>query len=241
MFLRRGKEKKNSPNPDEFWLSQGDFRISEALPEFVRYYGIPTFFYEKNVSEQEKNEEKFRRIVGNAIKCLLKGNSSMLLIEDRSQRSAGLWTDEMPKFKEMALSEGGTLLEAHDSLCGRYLFTFTLMPDLFFEKIYHLFNGDCRYQSIYVTYSVLGKSVQEGADLASFKKATLLNMYIDNDHPVLIIQAAPQYPLKKISDALSAACQLEGWIFRTLFSSEAQTGNPGSETGNRCNNLRSDQ
>lgn len=59
MFLWHSRKKKTPPKPDEFWLSQDNFRDYESMPGFVGYYGVPSFFYRENVLEQTKNEENF--------------------------------------------------------------------------------------------------------------------------------------------------------------------------------------
>lgn len=213
MFLSHSKKKKTSPKPGEFWLSQGDFRDYEAMPGFVGYYGIPSFFYGENVPEQMENEEKFHQVARSTIKRLLEGSPSVILIKDLSRGGANSWTDKIPEIREMALSEGGKLLVAHDARCKQYLFVFDALPDSFFEMIYQLINRDCRYKNIYITYSVLANGIQKGADIASIKKAALLNLHIDDGHPIFIIQAVPEYPLVKVFNALTTTCQSVGWSF----------------------------
>lgn len=232
MFLWHSRKKKTSPKPDEFWLLQGNFRDYEAMPGFVGYYGIPSFFYGETVPEQTENGEKFHRVARSTIKRLLEENPSAILIKDLSHESANLWTDKIPEIREMTFSEGGKLLEAHDARCKQYLFVFDALPDSLFEMIYQLINRDCRYQNIYITYSALANGIQIDADIASIKEAALLNLHIDDDHPIFIIQAVPEYPLEKISEALSTACQSEGWAFHTLLCGESQSEGHGCETGN---------
>ncbi|WP_312942626.1 hypothetical protein [Oscillibacter sp.] len=232
MFLWHSGKKKTPPKSDEFWLSKGNFRDYEAMPGFVGYYGIPSFFYEEPVLEQTENGEKFYRVARSTIKRLLEGSPSVILIKDLSHGGANLWIDKIPEIREMAFSEGGKLLEVHDARCKQYLFVFDVLTDSFFEMIYQLINQDCRYQNIYITYLALANGIQKDADIASIKEAALLNLHIDDDHPIFIIQAVPEYPLEKISEALSTACQSEGWTFRTLCCGESQRGGHGCETGN---------
>ena len=213
MFLWHSKKKGTSPKPDEFRLSQGDFRDYEAMPGFVSYYGIPPFFYRENVPEQIENEEKFHRVARSTIKRLLKGSPSVILIKDMSRGGANLWNDKIPEIREMAISEGGKLLVVHDARCKQYLFVFDALPDSFFEMIYQLINRDCRYQNIYITYSALANGNQKDADIASIKEAALLNLHIDDDHPIFIIQVVPEYPLEKILNAFTTTCQSVGWSF----------------------------
>lgn len=213
MFLWHSKKRGISPKPGEFRLSQGNFRDDEAMPGFVSYYGIPSFFYRENTPEQIENEEKFHRVARNTIKRLLKGSPSVFLIKDMSRGGANLWTDKLPEIREMALSEGGKLLVIHDACCKQYLFVFDTLPDSFFEMIYQLINRDCRYQNIYITYSALVNGNQKDADIASIKDAALLNLHIDDDHPIFIIQVVPEYPLEKIFNAFTTTCQSVGWSF----------------------------
>ncbi len=213
MFLWHSKKKGSSPKPDEFRLSQGDFRDYEAMPGFVSYYGIPSFFYRENVPEQIENEEKFHRVARSTIKRLLKGSPSVILIKDLSRGGANLWNDKIPEIREMAISEGGKLLVVHDARCKQYLFVFDALPDSFFEMIYQLINRDCRYQNIYITYSALANGNQKDADIASIKESALLNLHIDDDHPIFIIQAVPEYPLEKIFNTFTTTCQSVEWSF----------------------------
>ena len=231
MFLWHSRKKKTHPKADKFWLSQGNFRDYEAMPGFVGYFGIPSFFYWEPVPEQAENGEKFHRVARSTIKRLLEGSPSVILIKDLSHGGANLWIDKIPEIRKMALSEGGKLLEVHDARCKQYLFVFDVLTDSFFEMIYQLINRDCRYQNIYITYSVLANGIQIDADIASIKEAALLNLHIDDDHSIFIIQAVPEYPLEKISEALTAACQSEGWAFHTLCCGEPQGGGHESETG----------
>ncbi|GEM_PF-4025569 len=213
MFLWHSKKEGTSPKPDEFRLSQGDFRDDEAMPGFVSYYGIPSFFYRENIPEQIENEEKFHRVARSTIKRLLRGSPSVILIKDMSRGGANLWTDKIPEIREMAISEGGKLLMVHDARCKQYLFVFDALPDLFFEMIYQLINRDCRYQNIYITYSALANGNQKDADIASIKEAALLNLHIDDDHPIFIIQAVLEYPVEKIFNAFTTTCQSVEWSF----------------------------
>ena len=47
------------------------------------------------------------------------------------------------------------------------------------------------------------------------------------EHLVLIIQTAPDFPIKKLTKALADACEMEGWIFLTIQKDRNHHGNTG--------------
>ena len=44
-------------------------------------------------------------------------------------------------------------------------------------------------------------------------ESALLNLHVDWGHLVLIIQTAPDFPIKKLAKELADACEMEGRIF----------------------------
>ena len=67
---------------------------------------------------------------------------------------------------------------------------------------------------VYLNCSVLKKEFPLHFDEGStLEKSALLNLHVDWGHLVLIIQTAPDFPIKKLAKELADACEMEGRIF----------------------------
>lgn len=200
MYTRQNKKTGAYPKRGELWLMPGDFRKDEAVPGMVGYYGIPSCFAEINERRGESLEqERFHQLVRSTIKTFLRDDPVSVLIQDFSHGAVIPWTYQFPEMKHSALYHGGTFQEKQFENGKQYRFDFKVLPDAFFEETYQLINRDCCHENIYITYST--------------QAPTPLNFYVDGEHPVLIIQTIPSYPIVYVADVLDSVCKQQGWRF----------------------------
>lgn len=91
------------------------------------------------------------------------------------------------------------------------------------------------WADVYLNCSILKKEFPLHFDEGStLEKSALLNLHVDWGHLVLIIQTAPDFPIKKLTKALADACEMEGWIFLTIQKDRNHHGSTGRGIPARC-------
>lgn len=209
---RPGAEKPENggPGKGEFWLTRGEFRDILADPAKVGYHGLFANSFEGiSPPTQAPEQRPFYRLVFHTVKGLLEQVPAAVLVEEcpRSER----WQARLPLLKERAAEHGGVFLEERGGTCPSYAFLFPALPPAFLEELYWWWAEYACWENLRIQYSALGAPVSDYATVTQVGQGTTLNLLIDEDHPVLILQAAPDYPTKRVFETLSAVCEQEGW------------------------------
>lgn len=213
-WKRHGAEDPEScfPAGDEFWLMHGIFRDWAADQAKTEYYGLCSCSSDGICPPGERpSQDQFYRAVYGVIKELLQNAPSAILVEDMSR--SGKWAEQREHLKQMTANSGGTFLEEHSQQKDSYAFLFSEMPLSFLEKIYWWMAELSCKEDIYVQYRALGQTALGLTSISKIKENTCLNILIDEAHPVLVLQLAPNYPIKQVTAILNSVCGQEGWSF----------------------------
>lgn len=199
------------PAENEFWLMRGAFRGESADLLKISYYGLPAFSTDAICPPKENSrQEQFYRLICRMTKELLKNTAAAVLVEVFSRSDA--WKKQLGILEQRLTDCGGVIIEEHSNQKDSYAFVFSGLPVSFFEEVYWWMGEHTRKEDIYAQYSVLQNNFSEFGTVSEIKKATVLDISIDEVHPVLLLQADPSYSIKQVSDILSAACIQEGWL-----------------------------
>ena len=109
------------------------------------------------------------------------------------------------------MNNGGLVFKEIGKLKDCYAFVFSEMPNSFLKEVYWWMAEHACKEDIYVQYSVLEKVDVEESSISAIKEKTILNVLIDDTHPVLILQLAPMSSIEQVTDVLSSTCNREGW------------------------------
>ena len=215
LFWKRADKPHNELLPGEFWLLPGDFRMDEAVPGMVGFYGLPGGWGGLTaLPEQEKMLEPFHRIVLHTVEQISSGFPVALTVSDHTKHTCILWEEQFPALRRMAMEQSQFSLESTAHGGEQFLFVFDRLPIELHERLYQCINIELRYEDVYLDCSILKRGTSLCFDAVSTpKKTALLNLHVDWDHLVLIIQTAPDYPTEKLKAALADACRLEAWTF----------------------------
>ena len=83
-----------------------------------------------------------------------------------------------------------------------------------YTSLYQCIQPGIPRADVYLNCSILKKEFPLHFDEGSTpEKSALLNLHVDWGHLVLIIQTAPDFPIKKLAKELADACEMEGRIF----------------------------
>lgn len=215
MSFHKKIETEYMPLCGELWLLSGDFRADEASSGMMGFYCIPGGYEPLTASPEQMAElEKFHAIVRHTIEQLSQGASVAVEVWDCTYNRCQAWEAQFPALRQMALEQCVSFQEDIVNGRKRYWFVFERLPQQFHEKIYQSVNMDIPYEDIYLTYSVLTQNVSLSPNINPISSENVvLNLCIDWDHLAFILQTASDYPMKRIINALSAACALENWAF----------------------------
>lgn len=61
-------------------------------------------------------------------------------------------------------------------------------------------------EEVYAQYSVLEHVAAEDATVSALKEKTRLDILMDDTHPVLLLQLAPEGSFQQVTEALASAC-----------------------------------
>ena len=140
---------------------------------------------------------------------ILQTSASVVLIEDISRSDD--WKRQKKLLKQLVLNNGGLVFKEIGKLKDCYAFVFSEMPNSFLKEVYWWMAEHACKEDIYVQYSVLEKVDVEESSISAIKEKTILNVLIDDTHPVLILQLAPMSSIEQVTDVLSSTCNREGW------------------------------
>ena len=88
------------------------------------------------------------------------------------------------------------------------------LPKGLYTSLYQCIQPEIPRADVYLNCSILKKEFPLHFDEGSTpEKSALLNLHVDWGHLVLIIQTAPDFPIKKLAKELADACEMEGRIF----------------------------
>ena len=213
--LGRKKETSESseilfPSEKEFWLMCGEFRDWYTDRSKRGYYGLCSCSTESIYPPGEKPcQDQFYRLVYCMTKDMLQTAPSVVLIEDISR--SDVWKERKNILRQLALSNGGVVFEEPDKLKDSYAFVFPEIPESFFEEVYWWMAKHTCKEDIYVQYSILEKAALGEVSISAIKEKTILNVLMDDTHPVLILQLAPTSSIEQVTDVLSSSYNREGW------------------------------
>lgn len=215
MFFGKKKTDPNEYLQGEVCLMRGEFRWNEAVDGRIGYYVIPGGFAPLLPGPDQAVEfQRFHTIICRTIEQLGWENPIAVTLEDRSQHNLEVWNQLFPSLKQVAMKECQSFLEDRSPNDNRYLFVFEQLSVQFHEELYRCINMDMPYEDIDLTYSVLPRdSALDFSTIQEVKDMALLNLYLDWDHLVFVIQAAPNYPIEKFAEQLANACMVGGWTF----------------------------
>ena len=198
------------PSEKEFWLMRGEFRDWYTDRSKRGYYGLYSCSTESIYPPGEKPcQDQFYRLVYCMTKDMLQTAPSVVLIEDISR--SDVWKERKNILRQLALSNGGVVFEEPDKLKDSYAFVFPEIPESFFEEVYWWMAKHTCKEDIYVQYSILEKAALGEVSISAIKEKTILNVLMDDTHPVLILQLAPTSSIEQVTDVLSSSCNREGW------------------------------
>ena len=109
------------------------------------------------------------------------------------------------------MNNGGLVFKEIGKLKDCYAFVFSEMPNSFLKEVYWWMAEHACKEDIYFQYSVLEKVDVEESSISAIKEKTILNVLIDDTHPVLILQLAPMSSIEQVTDVLLSTCNREGW------------------------------
>ena len=137
-----------------------------------------------------------------------------LTVSDYTGHTCALWEARFPELRQMALEQCRWFKEEKVDKGERHIFLFDRLPKGLYTSLYQCIHTEIPWADVYLNCSVLKKEVPLHFDEGStLEKSALLNLHVDWGHLVLIIQTAPDFPIKKLTKALADACEMEGWIF----------------------------
>ena len=193
----------------------GAFRPDEAAPGQVGYHVIPGG-YPPLLPEPEEREgfQKFHTIIRRTVEQVSAGLPVALTVSDYTGHTCALWEEYFPGLRQMALEQCTWSMEQAVSARNEYLFVFKQLPKELYGALYRCINMEIPYEDVYLNCSVLPTETPLRFDSGSAAERTaLVNLRLDWDHLVLMAETAPHWPVERLTEALSQACALEGWIF----------------------------
>lgn len=194
----------------EFWLMCGEFRDWYTDRSKRGYYGLCSCSTEPICLPGETpSQDQFYRLVYCMTESILQTSPSVVLIEDISRSDD--WGRQKNLLKRLALNNGGLAFEEMGESKDCYAFVFPEMPNSFLKEAYWWMAEHACKEDIYVQYSVLEKVAVEASSISAIKEKTIINVLIDDTHPVLILQLAPTSSIEQVTDVLSSTCNREGW------------------------------
>ena len=216
-WKRNGQTHKpfNELLPGEVWLMPGEFRMEEANPSMTGFFGLPGGYGALAASsKQEKALNPFHTIVQHTVEEVSAELPVALTVSDYTGHTCTLWEERFPGLREMALEQCAWSMEQAVHEGKQYVFVFGQLPKELYEALYRCINMEIPCEDVYLNFSVLKKGMPLHFDgVSTPEKSALLNLHVDWGHLVLIIQAAPNYPTEKLTEALANACRVEGWTF----------------------------
>ena len=212
-----GRKKKTSddterlfPSEKEFWLMCGEFRDRYTDRSKRGYYGLCSCSTESVYPPGEKPcQDRFYKLVHCMTESILQTSPSVVLIEDISRSDD--WERQKNRLKQLALNNEGLAFEEMGEWKDCYAFVFSEMPNSFLKEVYWWMAEHACKEDIYVQYSVLEKVDVEESSISAIKEKTILNVLMDDTHPVLILQLAPMSSIEQVADVLLSTCNREGW------------------------------
>jgi hypothetical protein len=214
LFWKRKEQRPLEDSaPGEFWLMPGEFRAEDALPGMVGLYGLPNGYRALGITS-EREAAPFHTIVQYTVEQVSVGYPVALTVTDCTGDVCAREEAYLLELRQMALDQCVWSLEQTASTRKEYLFVFDQVPPKLYEALYRYVNVEHFHEDVYLNCSVLRKGTLHCFDTASaMEQAALLNLYVDWGHLVLIMQAAPDYPMEKLTAALTDSCKQANWIF----------------------------
>lgn len=155
-----------------------------------------------------------------------------LTVSDYTGHTCALWEARFPELRQMALEQCRWFKEEEVGKGERHIFLFDRLP--------------AAQRIVYIALSVYPTRDSPGGCLSELfysekefplhfdegstpEKSALLNLHVDWGHLVLIIQTAPDFPIKKLAKELADACEMEGRIFLAIQKTVTITAAPGRD------------
>lgn len=139
-----------------------------------------------------------------------------LTVSDYTGHTCALWEARFPELRQMALEQCRWFKEEEGAKGKGIYFSLTgcRLPKGLYTSLYQCIQPGIPRADVYLNCSILKKEFPLHFDEGSTpEKSALLNLHVDWGHLVLIIQTAPDFPIKKLAKELADACEMEGRIF----------------------------
>lgn len=137
-----------------------------------------------------------------------------LTVSDYAGHTCALWEARFPELRQMALEQCRWFKEEEVGKGEKHIFLFDRLPKGLYTSLYQCIHTEIPWADVYLNCSILKKEFPLHFDEGStLEKSALLNLHVDWGHLVLIIQTAPDFPIKKLAKELADACEMEGRIF----------------------------
>lgn len=161
------------PVEKEFWLVRGAFREWQADRSGPRVLWPLRLLDRGGRPPGERPcQDRFSRLVYDLTERMLQGTPSMVLVEDLSR--SDVWARKKARFKQLALDNGGTVLEEMGKWKDCCAFVFSEMPGSFLRDVYWWMAEHGCGEEVYAQYSVLDACGCGGYDrLRTQRKDTL--------------------------------------------------------------------
>ncbi len=118
------------------------------------------------------------------------------------------------EWRKMALEQCAWSVEQAVYEGNQYVFVFGQLPKELYEILCRCINMEISGEDVYRNCSVLRKEMPLHFDgVSTPEEHAFLNLHVNWGHLVLVIRAAPDCPIEKLTEALANACMEEGWTF----------------------------
>lgn len=229
---RNTKTSKNPaltyPAAGEFHLIAGDFRDWGTISTKANYYGLCACSYDALCPPGKlSRQDQFYRLVFRVVHNFLSSFPSAILIKDFSRPAI---REAHRKFiVQLTSAYAGNHFEEHGETLDSYALLFSKTPVSFLEEIYWYAAKESCESDIHFQYCALREVPATSAAADEFTKESLLNIMIDEVHPVLLLQLASDFPFRKIKSALTNACLSERMTLSAALDEQFPHHHPDKE------------
>ena len=146
-----------------------------------------------------------------------------------------MWEARFLELHQMALEQCRWFKEEEVGKGERHIFLFDRLPKGLYTSLYQCIQPEIPRADVYLNCSILKKEFPLHFDEGStLEKSALLNLHVDWGHLVLIIQTAPDFPIKKLTKALETRVRRKDGFFLTIQKDCNHYGSTGRVNSPRC-------
>ena len=229
---RKTKTSKDSaltyPTAGDFHLIAGEFRDWVTISTKANYYGLCACSYDALCPPGKLScQDQFYRLVFRVVYNFLTSAPSAILIKDFSKPAI---REAHRKFiAQLTSSYGGIHFEERGEILDSCALLFPKTPASFLEELYWYAAKESCESDIHFQYCALRKVPAASVAADELTKESLLNIMVDEVHPVLLLQLASDFPFRKIKSALTDACLSEGMTLSAALGEQFPHSHPDKE------------